>query len=129
VGRTAAGTWVTVVCAERDADCTVHYRVAPSRLGVEIGNGIDGVALGGASRPKSSAHRSRGVEGEHASRGVVVPCLTNEPDAFAVQAKDFTNRIAQVKAFGGDLEEKFQEIVAAWLEEQTEKARRVSDNP
>lgn len=50
--------------------------------------------------------------------------VANDPDAFAVQATDFTNRLAQLKASGGDLEEQFQEMVEAWLKEQRGKAQQ-----
>lgn len=55
--------------------------------------------------------------------------VANDPDAFALQATDFTDRLAQLKVSGSDLEEKFQEIVAAWLQEQSGKVRAVSENP
>ena len=48
--------------------------------------------------------------------------MVNDPDAFAVQSIDFTNRLAQLKASrGGDMDDKFQEAVAAWLQEQSGK--------
>jgi hypothetical protein len=51
---------------------------------------------------------------EHGSNSLgLLNKVANNPDAFAVQATDFTNRLAQLKSSGGDLDEKFQEIVAA----------------
>jgi AbiV family abortive infection protein len=55
--------------------------------------------------------------------------MAKDPDGFAVQATDFASRLEQLNVSGGDLEEKFQELVTAWLEEQKGKARAVSENP
>jgi AbiV family abortive infection protein len=67
---------------------------------------------------------------EHGSNSLrLLNKMAKDPDAFALQATDFINRLAQLKDSGGDLEEKFREVVAAWLEEQKAKARPVSENP
>jgi len=52
-----------------------------------------------------------------------------DPDTFAARAMAFGDRLSQLKGSGGDLEEQFEQMVAALLEEQSEKARAGSDNP
>jgi AbiV family abortive infection protein len=56
--------------------------------------------------------------------------MANDPEAFAAQATDFTGRLEQLmEAEAVDLEEKFHEMVGAWLEEEVEKAKRVAETP
>jgi AbiV family abortive infection protein len=59
----------------------------------------------------------------------VLSTVASDPDAVAAQAKDFTSRLAELKASEGNLEDKFLELVAAWLDEQSGKARPVSEEP
>jgi AbiV family abortive infection protein len=55
--------------------------------------------------------------------------MAEDPDTFAAQAASFTSLVEQVKDAEGDLEEKFQGIVTAWLESEVAKARSVSEHP
>lgn len=52
--------------------------------------------------------------------------MANDPDAVAVQAKDLLGRLEELKTIGSELDEEFQEIVDAWLDEQARKAREVA---
>jgi hypothetical protein len=47
--------------------------------------------------------------------------VVDDPSGFAAQAKDFTDRVTQLQTSGGDQEEKFQDFVAGWVEEQSVK--------
>jgi AbiV family abortive infection protein len=55
--------------------------------------------------------------------------MAGDPDTFAAQAARFTGLVEQVKAAEGDLEEKFEEIVEAWLGDEVAKARRMLEKP
>jgi hypothetical protein len=46
-----------------------------------------------------------------------------------MQTRDLVGRLDHLKASGSDLDEKRQEIVAAWLEEQRGRARDASGKP
>ena len=45
----------------------------------------------------------------------------------AAQAKDFTDRFTQLQTSDGDQEEKFQDFVAGWVEEQSRKRTAKDD--
>jgi hypothetical protein len=52
----------------------------------------------------------------------------NDPDAVAMQAKDFLGRLEKLKTIGGgELDEEFQKLVSEWLDEQVAKAREVAE--
>jgi AbiV family abortive infection protein len=53
----------------------------------------------------------------------VLSKVVNDPDAVAKQAKDLLGRLEKLKTIAGELDEEFQEIVDAWLDEQAGKAR------
>jgi AbiV family abortive infection protein len=52
--------------------------------------------------------------------------VVNDPDAVAMQAKELLGRLEELKTIGRELDEEFQEIVDAWLDEQAGKAREVA---
>lgn len=52
--------------------------------------------------------------------------VVDDPDAVAMQAKDLLGRLERLKTIGRELDEEFQEIVDAWLDEQAGKAREVA---
>jgi AbiV family abortive infection protein len=58
----------------------------------------------------------------HGSNSVrLLSKVVDDPSGFAAQAKDFTERVTQLQTSGGDQEEKFQDFVAGWVEEQSVK--------
>lgn len=55
--------------------------------------------------------------------------VASDPAAVAVPMQELASRLAQLNASAGDLDEKFEEIVGAWIEEQSVKAREISGEP
>lgn len=54
--------------------------------------------------------------------------MMNDPDAAAIQAKGFLGRLEKLKMIdAGELDEKFQQLVNEWLDEQVSKAREVAE--
>ncbi len=55
--------------------------------------------------------------------------MAKDPDTFAAQAASFASLVEEVNDAEGDLEEKFQGIVTAWLESEVAKATSASEHP
>jgi AbiV family abortive infection protein len=63
-----------------------------------------------------------------ASNLEVLSKMMNDPDAAAMQAKDFLGRLEKLKMIDAEeLDEKFQQLLNEWLDEQVSKAREVAE--
>jgi AbiV family abortive infection protein len=63
-----------------------------------------------------------------ASNLEVLSKMMNDPDAAAMQAKDFLGRLEKLKMIDAEeLDEKFQQLLNEWLDKQVSKAREVAE--